>query len=94
MNKKEIFKEFLSEYLENVKKMLPESYRAKQLRTGGTPASLVYEFETKFLKRPFLNAFKVLEKRVDDKLKALHRMDAVMVDTNTVERWLKEIRGK
>lgn len=54
----ELFKEFLNEYLENVKKKLPESYRARQLEMGGTAANLVYEFETRFLKEPFMKAIK------------------------------------
>ena len=53
-----LFKEFLDEYLANVKKELPECYRAQQLELGGMPARMVYEFETKFLKPAFMNALK------------------------------------
>lgn len=51
-----IFRDFLAEYLENVKTILPNSYRAKQLKNGGIESALVYEFETKFLKEPFMKA--------------------------------------
>lgn len=59
-NKKldEVFKVFLAEYLENVQKELPTSYRAQQLKVGGMEAAFVYEFETKFLKEPFLKAIR------------------------------------
>lgn len=53
---KEVFDVFLAEYLENVQRELPTSYRAQQLRNGGTEAALVYEFETRFLKKPFVKA--------------------------------------
>ena len=56
INKGELFKEFLEKYLENVKIKLPQSYRAQQLVNGGLEAELVYEFETKFLKEPFMKA--------------------------------------
>ena len=58
MEEEKLFKEFLEEYFENVKKELPESYRARQLNAGGIAASLVYDFETKFLKEPFLKAIR------------------------------------
>lgn len=45
---------FLKTYLDNVVKELPDSYRAKQLKNGGLEAELVYEYETKFLKKPFM----------------------------------------
>jgi hypothetical protein len=53
-----LFENFLEEYLKNVKKKLPESFRAKQLEAGGLEAGLVYKFETDFLKEPFLKAIK------------------------------------
>ena len=53
-----IFKVFLAEYLENVQRELPTSYRAQQLKAGGMEAALVYEFETRFLKEPFMRAIK------------------------------------
>ena len=56
MNKEELFKEFLDEYLENVIKELPDSYRARQLREGGLPKEAVILFETKFLREPFEKA--------------------------------------
>ncbi len=58
MDKERLFKKFLEEYFENIKKQLPYSYRAQQLKAGGIQAELVYEYETKFLKRPFMNALK------------------------------------
>ena len=62
MSNEGLFKEFLEEYLGNVKKRLPSSYRATQLAEGGTEANLVYVFETEFLKAPFEKAIrKVLE---------------------------------
>ena len=65
MNQKEIekiFKVFLEEYLKNVQKELPTSYRAQQLKAGGMEAALVYEFETRFLKEPFMKAIKSVMK--------------------------------
>lgn len=62
MNKEKIWEEFLNEYLENVKKKLPQSYRAKQLEAGGFEAGLVIEFETKFLKKPFMKAMEKVNK--------------------------------
>ena len=61
-NKKlnEVFNTFLARYLENVQKELPTSYRAQQLKAGGTEALLVYEFETRFLKEPFMKAIKMM----------------------------------
>jgi len=57
-----LFEEFLEEYLENVKKKLPDSFRAKQLKAGGLEAGLVYKFETDFLKEPFMKAIRKVEK--------------------------------
>jgi hypothetical protein len=57
-----LFEEFLEEYLENVKKKLPDSYRAKQLKAGGLIADLVYKFETDFLKEPFMKAIEKEDK--------------------------------
>lgn len=57
-----LFEEFLEEYLENVKKKLPDSFRAKQLKAGGLEAGLVYKFETDFLKEPFMKAVKKISK--------------------------------
>ncbi len=60
MNEEKVFEEFLEEYLSNVKKTLPDSFRARQLEAGGESAELVYEFETRFLKKPFLKALRRL----------------------------------
>jgi len=57
-NLEKIWEEFLSEYLRNVQSELPDSYRAKQMKAGGFDAALVIEFETKFLKEPFMEALK------------------------------------
>ena len=46
-----IWGKFLMEYLENVRKILPQSYRARQMEAGGLEKQLVIEFETRFLKR-------------------------------------------
>lgn len=54
----EIWQCFLEEYFENIKRELPQSYRAQQLNRGGVEAALVYEFETRFLKEPFMKALK------------------------------------
>ena len=65
MNQKEldkVFNLFLAEYLKNVQKELPTSYRAQQLKAGGMEAALVYEFETRFLKEPFMKAIKQVVK--------------------------------
>lgn len=56
MNKEKLFQVFLKEYLENIKRELPQSYRARQLEAGGVLAQAVYEFETRFLKEPFMKA--------------------------------------
>ena len=55
-----LFNTFLEEYLENVKKELPESFRAQQLQQGGLAKDAVYEFETRFLKEPFMKAIEVV----------------------------------
>ncbi len=61
-DKEKLFDIFLEGYLENVKKELPESYRAQQLKQGGLAKDAVYEFETRFLKQPFMKAIEeVLE---------------------------------
>ncbi len=60
----ELFKVFLEEYLERVKSVLPDSHRAHQLEAGGMEAELVYNFETKFLKEPFMKA---INKALEDK---------------------------
>ena len=52
------FDKFLEEYLENIKRELPESFRAKQLSGDKIERTLVFEFETRFLKQPFLNIMK------------------------------------
>lgn len=57
-NEKELFDEFLQEYLKNVQKILPQSYRARQMKMGGKMKDLVFEFETRFLKEPFLKAIR------------------------------------
>ncbi len=61
MDKEKLFQEFLEQYLENIKRELPESYRARQLEAGGILARAVYEFETKFLKEPFSKAIKKIK---------------------------------
>jgi hypothetical protein len=67
-DKEELFKKFLEEYLDNVKMELPESYRAKQLRTGNIEAALVYKFEDKFLRKPFMRAIEQIEMAIKDEL--------------------------
>lgn len=64
MKFEELFKGFLLEYLNNVIKELPESYRAQQMKNGGVEAGLVMEFETRFLKEPFRKALQDYEERV------------------------------
>jgi hypothetical protein len=56
MDKEKLFNEFLEEYLKNVQTILPESYRALQVKAGGLTKSLVYDYETQFLKKPFMKA--------------------------------------
>jgi len=58
MDKEKLFNEFLEEYLKNVQDKLPSSYRAQQVKMGGIPKKLVYDYETQFLKKPFENAMK------------------------------------
>ena len=74
MDEEKLFKKFLDDYLENVKKELPESYRAQQLKNGGVEKALVYEFETKFLKKPFMDA---IHKTKLDKKKVKEEIDVV-----------------
>lgn len=67
MSDEAIFKVFLDEYLENVKNILPESYRAKQLKAGGAEKDLVYKFEGLFLKKPFMKALAQAKKEAGKK---------------------------
>lgn len=62
MNIEKLFEEFL----ENVKKELPESYRARQLEVGGVGKDMVYKFETKFLKEPFKKAFRKFWEQIEE----------------------------
>ena len=55
--REKIFQEFLESYLGRVSAILPDSFRAIQLKNGGIEKAAVYEFETKFLKEPFMKAF-------------------------------------
>jgi FAD synthase len=65
----ELWRTFFKEYLDNIVKILPQSYRAKQLEAKGVDAMLVYEFETRFLKKPFEKAILAERKRIIKKLK-------------------------
>lgn len=66
MNKEEeLFKEFMTEYLNKVKEKLPESYRAQQLKAGGMCKTAVFYFEEKFLREPFMKALEKFKKRVN-----------------------------
>lgn len=58
MTDEELFYRFLEEYLNNVSRELPQSFRARQLRAGSLSADAVFEFETRFLKEPFLKAIR------------------------------------
>jgi len=64
MDRELLFKEFLAEYLERVKNILPDSHRAHQLEAGGVEKALVINFETRFLKDPFM---KVINKILKEK---------------------------
>lgn len=81
-----IWEEFLNEYFKNVKRKLPESYRARQLEAGGLEAGLVIEFETKFLKKPFMKAMK--EATVETKCKLCNK------DRSHVSLQNNKFRGK
>ena len=73
--KESLWQEFLEAYLKNVKEKLPQSYRAGQLEHGTEyEKSLVYKFETMFLRKPF-------EKAIDEVL--AHVKDLI-------EEWAKE----
>ena len=61
INKEKLFEIFLKSYLENVVNELPESYRARQLDMGGVATELVYKFESKFLKEPFMKAMSEMQ---------------------------------
>lgn len=54
--KNKLFKQFFKEYLENVTKTLPDSFRAKQLNAGGIEREAVYVMEISFLMKPFMKA--------------------------------------
>lgn len=60
-----LFKKFLSEYLKNVCKMLPQSYRSEQMKAGGIMAEAVLVYETKFLKEPFEEAINILKEEYE-----------------------------
>lgn len=60
---KKIFDEFLDDYLENVSKILPSSYRAQQMKSGVVYKKAVMIYETEFLKKPFMDAIKKLGKK-------------------------------
>lgn len=64
MKFEEEFEKFLLEYLENVKKELPESYRAQQLNGSAIEIQMVYEFETRFLKEPFMKVLKEKDEKI------------------------------
>lgn len=49
---------FMKEYLENIKKKIKWSQRAKQLFNGGLEAELVLNTETTLLLEPFCKAYK------------------------------------
>lgn len=65
--KESLFKEFLEAYLKNVSRILPTSYRALQLNSGGYLAKAVYEFEEKFLWKPFTDALEKVSKKKSEK---------------------------
>jgi len=56
VDREALWRAFLTSYLDNVLRELPESFRAKQLKNCGAEAALVHEFETRFLKSPFMKA--------------------------------------
>jgi len=72
MNDEKLFKQFLEEYLENVKKILPTSYRSLQLKKGGIEAKLVIEFETRFLKGAFIEIYGKVVKEARENEKEKH----------------------
>ena len=78
--KNKLFQQFLKEYLDNVERELPESYRARQLKNGGIQAGLVYEFETRFLKQPFIEAIQEAKKEVFDDIEKDKRLCITSVD--------------
>jgi len=92
-DKEKLFEQFLKEYLENVQRKLPTSYRAMQLKAGGNLAKLVYDFETRFLKEPFMDA-------IDETIKSLlkfhdHKMKMSDKYWKNREKQMKEdFRGK
>ena len=62
MGNEELFEQFIEEYLANIKRELPQSYRARQLEMGGIAAKAVYVYESKFLLDPFMKAIKEAKK--------------------------------
>lgn len=96
----ELFKNFLNEYFENIKTILPNSYRAQQLKAGGYPADAVRDFETRFLSKPFAEAIKLACKRmkkseVQKKINKLQdikkRLDEVRYDIRKIKSIDNEI---
>lgn len=77
-DKDKIFEKFLEAYFEKVKKILPDSHRARQLNVGGLEAKAVYIFETKFLKEPFMNVFKKLEAKNAEPKKQLKWLNKII----------------
>ena len=74
----EKFAPFLEEYFRNVRVMLPESYRARQLEAGGATSEAVYFLETKFLLAPFKKA---LNREIEKAKEEQRRVDADLVKT-------------
>jgi hypothetical protein len=93
-DKDKIFEQFLEAYLEKVKKILPDSYRARQLNVGGLEAKAVYIFETKFLKEPFMNVFKSLESSDSERIGQIKRLIRERDDAMKENAKLKEEIGR
>lgn len=71
----EEFTAFLLEYLEKVREILPQSYRARQMEAGGELANLVMEFESRFIREPANKLYnKGYEQGVQDLKKKLEEV--------------------
>jgi superoxide dismutase len=91
----ELFDTFLKEYLFNVVDILPNSYRAKQLTSkDALQIALVFDFETKFLKQPFMKAINLTEqltrKEFMDNFRTIFKEQFDSVERVTEERVRKE----
>ena len=71
MEEHTLFEIFFLEYIANIHKLLPNSFRAQQIKNGGAEELLVYVMETKLLLEPFLNAIRKEGSGVNKKIEEM-----------------------